>query len=162
MISVLTNKMKTEAKHTVRDILEAEKDCLKGITTLSRKYQKLGRDFFFESKAETNFISNNVPERESMKRRNRIITFNLKQDEQETHMSNLLKEMHLNINIVKMFRIKSNSNLGNPLPLNVEFRNQSDRNTFFKHYHITKHKLTNIGIAPDIHYRTRLAYKKKN
>ena len=101
-----------------------------------------------------------MPERESMKRRNRIIIFNIKQDEQETHIKKLLQVMQLNINIVKMFRIKSNSNLGNPLPLNVEFRNQSDRNTFFKHYDITKHKLNNIRVAPDIHYRTRLAYKK--
>ena len=155
IISSLTNGMKTEVKHTIREMLDEYKT-LEGVKILSTKYHKLGRDFFFENNKntqETNKI--NKAYQDNMKRENRIIIFGL------TNMNKLLTELNLNSNIIKKtFRINTQSYLGNPLPLNVEFRSQYDRNTFFKQYNSAKHKLKNIGVVNDVPYAIRKLNKQ--
>ena len=155
IISSLTNSMKPEVKHTIKEMLD-EVQILEGVKQLSKKYHTLGRDFFFENNKntqETNKIHKAY--QDNRERENRIIIFGLK------NIHKLLTELNLNSNIIKKtFRINTQSHLGNPLPLNVEFRNQYDRNTFFKQYNSAKYKLKNIGVVNDIPYAQRKINKQ--
>ena len=106
--------------------------------------------------------------RDTYKRRNRIVLFNLpdnNNDEQSVQV--LTNELGLrNIKVKKTFRIKSRSQSNSILPLNVEFCSSDDKNKFL--YLTTKEKIRNLhspsafdGIlmASDRSYKERQEYR---
>ena len=106
--------------------------------------------------------------RDTYKRRNRIVLFNLPDNNNDEQSVKLLtNELGLrNIKVKKTFRIKSRSQNSSILPLNVEFCSSDDKNKFLNL--TTKEKIRNlpspsafdgISIASDRSYKERQEYR---
>merc|ERR1739842_172028 len=82
--------------------------------------------------------------RDTYKRRNRIVLFNLPDNNKDEKSVQLLtNELGLqNIKVKKTFRIKSRSQNSSILPLNVEFCSSDDKNKFLNL--TTKEKIRNL------------------
>ena len=155
---------KTELQTAVNELVDKRfQDINKQIAANNESLQ-----FTLNEKVQNSSTDIKADFRDSYKRRNRIVFFNLPDNNNDERSVQLLSnELGLqNIKVKKTFRIKSRSQSNTILPLNVEFCSSDDKNKFLNL--TTKEKIRDlpspstfygISVASDRSYIERQEYR---
>ena len=177
LVKNLTGKMKPDMANIWNDILTMDID--NGLESLCKAFQSKDPGFFEKSdiympssnEPKANVIYHRINTNDYLKRRNRIVLFNLPNTDNtcDNEMFNsLASELNMHdISVKKMFRINSKSGKINGLPLNVEFCNFEDKCRFISKYNRLLIKslpissqFHGVSVAPDRSFEERKDYRK--